>query len=282
MPIFATPQPIAANIEVGLAELRIIASNRTDTTVEVRPKSSSSAPDAKAAEQTRVEFSNGRLLVQGPKQRFHLFRSATIVVTIELPTGSGIVGECGMGSFESSGRLGECRLHMEYGNINIDQAGMLNVNTNYGNVTIDRGEGSANISTGSGSIRIREINGSATIKNGNGKTIIGKVTGELQVNISNGDATVERTLASTSIKSAYGNLRIDEVVRGSILLETAYGKLEVGIREGTAAWLDLNAQNGKIRNSLRAHDGPEESKETAEIRARTGYGNITVQRSTKS
>ncbi len=109
MPIFQTPKPITANVEVGLADLRIISSNRTDTIVEVRPRSISSAADARAAEQTQVEFSNGSLFVQGPKQRFHLFRSAAIVVTIELPTGSNIYGECAMGSLQAAGRLGSER-----------------------------------------------------------------------------------------------------------------------------------------------------------------------------
>ena len=37
MPTFETPQPIAVTVDVFLGHVEIIASDRTDTVVEVRP-----------------------------------------------------------------------------------------------------------------------------------------------------------------------------------------------------------------------------------------------------
>ena len=51
-------------------------------------------------------------------------------------------------------------------------------------------------------------------------------------------------------------MRLGEVVRGSVVLETKLGDLEVGIREGTAAWLDVNSQFGRVHNALEAADAP--------------------------
>lgn len=281
MPIFATPQPITVTIDLAHANLRIITSDRTDTIVEVRPSKDSRAAGVKTAERTLVEYSNGRLLVKGPKQRFLLFRNESIDVTIELPAGSHVCGVVAMGEFRVEGRLGECSFHTGMGDLSLDQTGRLNLASGYGNVTVDRVVGHADITAGSGSVRIREIDGSATIKNSNGNTSIGEVTGELRLNAANGDISIDRTLTSVTVKTANGNVRIGEVVRGSILLETAYGKLEVGIREGTAAWLDVSSQYGRVRNSLQAHDGPRQSDETVEVRARTAYGDITIHHSTE-
>jgi len=61
-------------------------------------------------------------------------------------------------------------------------------------------------------------------------------------------------------------------------LETAYGAIEVGVREGTAAWLDVSSGSGSVHNSLTASEGPEQSEDTVKIRARTRYGNIDVRR----
>ncbi|MEO6456928.1 MAG: DUF4097 family beta strand repeat-containing protein [Chloroflexia bacterium] len=280
MPVYATPQPITVTIDLAIANLRIIASDRTDTIVEVRPSKDTRAADVKAAERTRVEYSNGRLLVKGPKQRLLFGRNESINVTIELPAGSHVNGAVAWGEFRAEDRLGECRFHTDMGDLSLDQTGRLNLTNGYGNVTVDRVVGHADITAGSGAVRIREIDGSATIKNSNGNTTIGEVTGELRLNAANGDISIDRTLTLVTAKTANGNIRIGEVVRGSILLETAYGKLEVGIREGTAAWLDVSSQYGKVRNSLRAHDGPQQSDETAEVRARTGYGDIRIYRST--
>ena len=69
MPTYSTPDPIVAVIEFEAGDVRILASERDDTVVEVRPSDESRDNDVRAAEETRVEYSAGRLLVKGPKQR---------------------------------------------------------------------------------------------------------------------------------------------------------------------------------------------------------------------
>ena len=56
------------------------------------------------------------------------------------------------------------------------------------------------------------------------------------------------------------------------------GDLEVGIREGTAALLDVSSQFGRVKNTLAAADAPEPSAETVEVRARTSIGEIVIRR----
>jgi DUF4097 and DUF4098 domain-containing protein YvlB len=294
VPVFATPQPITVTIDVAAGDLRLIAGDRTDTSVEVRPSNSSRAADVKAAELTRVEYANGRLLIKGPRQRFRFFRSDSIEVTIELPTGSDVYGTIARGELRVEGRIGECRFYTAMGDLSLEQTGRLRLNTNYGNVTVDNvvGQadistdygnvtvdnvvGQADISTGSGSVRIRKIDGTATVKNSNGNTTIEEVSGELRFSAANGDISVGQAHTSVTAKIAHGGIRIGEVMRGSIHLETAYGALEVGIRQGTAAWLDVSTRYGSVRNSMHAHDGPRQSDETVEVRARTAYGDITI------
>src|SRR4051812_16737410 len=69
MPTFDTPAPIAAMIEVAVGDVRIIASDRSDTVVTVHPSDSGADLDVRAAEQTRVEYADGRLFVKAPKPR---------------------------------------------------------------------------------------------------------------------------------------------------------------------------------------------------------------------
>lgn len=279
MPVFATPQHLTVTLELAIADVRFIASERRDTSVEVRPANSSSDTDIKAAQQTVVEYANGRLLIKGPRPRFHLFRSESVTVTIELPAGSDVYGNISMGDFRAEGCLGECQFQTSYGSINIEQASTLNLNTNYGSITVERVTGHADVSTGSGRMRIGQIDGPATIKNSDGSTTIREVMGELRFNAANGDLAVGRALNSVTAKTAHGNVQIDEVVRGAILLETAYGRLEVGIGKGVAAWLDVSTKYGKVRNSLNPQEGPGQSDETVEVRGRTAYGDIIIHRS---
>ena len=105
--------------------------------------------------------------------------------------------------------------------------------------------GHAEVTAGSGDVRVREIDGTAVIKNSNGDTWIGAVTGDLRVNAANGNIAVDVAHGGVDAKTANGDVRLGEVVRGSVVLETALGDLEVGIREGTAAWLEVNATAGQ-------------------------------------
>jgi DUF4097 and DUF4098 domain-containing protein YvlB len=119
----------------------------------------------------------------------------------------------------------------------------------------------------------------AAIPPGHDVEVIGdEPCGDLRVNAANGNIAVDVAHAGVVAKSANGDVRLGEVARGSVVLETQLGDLQVGIREGTAAWLDVSAKAGKVHNALDAADAPEPSAETVEVRARTSAGNVAIQR----
>jgi hypothetical protein len=68
MTTFDTPAPILVTLELGVGDIRIEASERSDTLVEVRPSDGAKPADVTAAEQTRVEFDNGILVIKAPKR----------------------------------------------------------------------------------------------------------------------------------------------------------------------------------------------------------------------
>jgi DUF4097 and DUF4098 domain-containing protein YvlB len=281
MPSFETPEPITVTVALSVGDLRIIASDRGDTVVVVSPRDKSKESDLKAAEQTSVEFAQGRLLIKAPKgwRHFSPFGwDGAIDVSIELPAGSRIEGEAAVGDFRSDGRLGECTFSTSVGNISLSDTGPLTVSTSTGSVAVDRVAGRGEI-TGSGQVRIREIDGPAVIKNLNGVTWVGEARGDLRCSASNGDITIDRALGAVSAKTANGAVRIGEVVRGSVELRTAYGEVEVGIGEGTAALLDVRSHYGSVRNALTAADGPQASDNRVEVHARTSFGDIVIRRS---
>jgi DUF4097 and DUF4098 domain-containing protein YvlB len=280
MSTFDTPQPIFVTIELSVGDIRIVATDRVDTTVEVRPRDQSKELDIKAAERTQVEYSNGRLLVQGQKPRGFFGRVGFVEIAIAVPTGSHVYSKTPMVDFHSEGRLGECEFTTDAGSIRVDQAGPLRLKTSLGKIAVNQSVGRTEI-TGSGDIQIHEIDGVAVVKNLNGDIRIGKVTEDLRVKTANGGISVEHAQAGVDAKTANGSIRIGEVVRGSVAVATAYGDLEVGIREGTAAWLDIKSSYGKVRNSLSTSDTPGQSEETVKIRARTSAGDITIRRSAK-
>jgi DUF4097 and DUF4098 domain-containing protein YvlB len=281
MPVFETPEPISATLDLAVADVRIIAGDRSDTVVDVRPSNPSRGADVKAADQTRVEYANGRLSVRMAKDwtRYTPFGGAASVdITIELPTGSQVHGVSEMGPYDIDGRLEECTVRTGAGSVRLDRTGPLTVNTGMGEVIANRVAGGADVATGSGQVRVGLVDGPAAVKNGNGETRIGEVGGDLRVKAANGDILVGQARASVVAKSANGNVRIGDVVSGAVVMETAAGKIEVGIHEGTAAFLDLKTHYGNVRSSLPASTASETSSSTVEVRARTSYGDIVITR----
>jgi DUF4097 and DUF4098 domain-containing protein YvlB len=276
-----TPEPISVTLELGVGDVRIAASDRTDTVVEVRPSDEADESDVKAAQQVRVDCTNGTLRVTGPKVRGFDFSRKTraVDVSIELPSGSQVSAGMQMGDYRCAGRLGECRLKTSAGNVWVERTGPLRLDTSAGHVTADAITGNAEISTGSGRVQIGKVEGAAVVKNSNGDTTIGAITGDVRVRVANGDICVERAGASVDAKTSNGKIRLGEVARGSVALETAIGDLEIGIAQGTAARLAVKTEFGHVRNQVENATRPEETGETVEVRGRTSYGDITIHRS---
>ena len=280
MPSFDTPGPITATIVVPVGDVRISAGDRRATVVDVRPTDASNAEDVKAAELTRIDYTGEQLLVVAPKPRSWLSRSGggSIDVTLELPAGSKTHGSGQSTDFRCDGRLGDCQFKTGLGHIQLDVAHGMSLKTGIGDISVDHATGRAEITVGSGDVRLRELDGSAVIKNSNGDTWVGVAGGDLRLSAANGSIAVDAAQASVVAKSSNGDVRLGEVARGSAVLETRLGDVEVGIREGTAAWLDVRAAHGRVHNALEATDAPAPSAETVEVRARTTAGNIVIRR----
>jgi DUF4097 and DUF4098 domain-containing protein YvlB len=280
MPTFDTPDPILATLEVPVGDLRVAARERTDTVVEVRPSDPSHEPDVRAAEQTRVEMTSDGLLVKAPKQRsLSLFgKPGSVDVTIDLPAGSPLRAEAAVGTLRCTGRLARCQAKISAGEIDLENTGPVDLRTGAGGISVGVVSGSAEITSGSGRVRLTEIDGPAVVRNANGETWIGAVTGNLQASASNGGISVDRADSDVTAKTANGSLRIGRVSRGVTTLNTSMGEIEVGIAGGTAALVDAQTRLGNVRNSLTVTDSPEPADETAEVHARTSFGDIVIRR----
>jgi hypothetical protein len=281
MQTFDTPDPILATVELGVGDIRIVASDRIDTVVDVRPSDPAKKGDVAAAEQTRVEYASGRLLIRAPKgwRRWTPFGGGeSIDVEIGLPTGSQVSGETGVATLRCRGRLGECRYKVGVGDIQLEHAGPVHLRTGAGEISVEQAVGRAEISTGSGTVSIERIEGAGVIRNGNGDTRIGAVTGDLRVNAANGKIDIETAHASVAAKSSNGQVRIGQVMRGAVVAQTAMGSIEVGVRDGVPAWLNLETRFGTVQNDLEPGGGPNRNEDTVEVHARTSYGDVSVQR----
>jgi DUF4097 and DUF4098 domain-containing protein YvlB len=287
---FSTPAPIAVVLDLYVARVRFTASERTDTVVEVRPSDPDKAADARAADNTRVEFDETtrtlRIVTKKPLNRFVNFsskRPESVDLLVELPAGSDIRGEADLGDFDADGLLGTVAVKTDLGAVHLAHTGSLNLRNGVGRVVVEHVHGNAQVHTGSSDVRIATVDGTADVSNGNGKIQIGLLTGPATVRVSNGSLSVDRALADVTATGANGEVRIGEVVRGKVSATSKNGGVEVGVRDGSAALLDLHTTVGQVRNELTTTPAPQtgDPADKVEIHASTKLGDVTIRRTTR-
>lgn len=279
MPSFDTPEAISVTARVEAGSIQFVAGDRLDTVVDVQPRDPKRDPDVRTADQTEVTYVSGVLTIRTPKASlFGLGRTGMVDVTVELPAGSHVDMTGAWGQVLGTGRLGEVRVKTEVGDVRLETTGPVRLTASHGSITVDRVEGAAEITSSSGNVRVGTVDGPAVLKNSHGNTVVGTVTGELRLSGANGGIDVARAEASVTGTATNGYLRIAEVARGEVQLETSNGVIEIGIREGTAAWLDVSSNRGQVRNALTESAAPEQTGDSVKVHARTNWGNIDIRR----
>jgi len=278
MPTFDTPDPIALAVDLPIGGLHVVASERADTTVEVR----SSPGDRSYADGVTVDLAGGELRVTGPKLGLRTLLVPTpgrsLEVEIGLPTGSSLAARTVYGAVTVEGRLDHCRGQVSYGDVRIGDAGAVELTTSYGQVRAGDVAGDATITADHGDVRVDRVGGTATVRSRHGAVRLGEVEGETRLSGSHGDMDVDHALGNVAARTAHGTVRLGRVVRGEVSLTSTHGRLEVAVDPGSAVWLDADT-DGRVRNSLNPREGPDGFGESVSILFRSRDGDVVVRRS---
>jgi putative adhesin len=209
MESFATPAPIAAVLDVPAGRIQLIAAERADTVVEVRPADPGRSRDVRAAEQTTVTYANGALRIESsqPPNRL-LGPTGSVEVTVQLPAGSRIEGRTASTELRGVGRLGDLSFEGAYRQIKIDEAATVRLTATDGDIEVGRLTGAAEISTNRGDIRIAEA-----------------VRGTLRLTTQQGDITVAATNGVSATLDA----------------ATSHGRVSNALKNDGTAGLDIRA-----------------------------------------
>jgi hypothetical protein len=274
MPAFDTPGPLAATVVVAGAQVRVTASDRTDTVVQVEPIDKTSPSDVKVASKTKVDFARDQLSV---KTTASGGKNASVVITIGLPAGSSLVAYLAHSSVQADGSLGECELHLASGRVQLDRVGALQANVAAGEVRIGHVDGRASIDGAAFAMRISEVKDAVKLSSSGGQTWIGHASADLDLSSGHGGFDIDRADGSVTAETGDGAIRIGRLARGQAELSNRSGNIQVGISEGTAARVDAESKRGSVRNSVPPREDPVPSDRKVTVHARTRYGDIVIQ-----
>ena len=175
---FATPAPITVVLDIPAGRVQLVAADRPDTTVEVRPTDPAKGRDATAAELTAVAYADGVLRITAATGHQLLGPSGSIEITVQLPAGSRVEGRAAAAELRGVGRLGEVAFDGAYRQIKIDEAASIRLTAVDGDVEVGRLTGPAEISTARGHIRIAEaVRGTVVLTTQFGEISVAAATG---------------------------------------------------------------------------------------------------------
>lgn len=195
---FDTPSPVFVVLDIPAGRVRLVAGDRADTTVEVRPAQTSKKRDVKAAEATEVEYRDGVLRIATAGAHRVLGNSGALEVTVELPAGSRFEGKAGAAALYGTGPLGAVAFEGGYRTVELEEAATTYLKVHTGEVSIARLAGSARISNGMGDINIAEAcAGEVVLRTGSGSVSVGAAHGV--------SATLDATTSYGRIRNALMN-----------------------------------------------------------------------------
>jgi energy-coupling factor transporter ATP-binding protein EcfA2 len=124
---FAVTGPIDVAVDLGVGDLRVIAADRADAVVEVRPADPAKTGDVAAAARTQVDLADSVLTVRTPG-RWRLYtppgnRPEAVHVTLNVPTGSRLRASAVFSALHVEGRLAACRFRTSMGNVWLEKRG---------------------------------------------------------------------------------------------------------------------------------------------------------------
>ncbi|GGU45199.1 DUF4097 family beta strand repeat-containing protein [Streptomyces violascens] len=175
---FTTAAPITAVLDIPAGRIQVIAADKADTTVEIKPADASKNRDVKAAERTTVAYADGVLRIETVVKNEYFGASGCLDVTVQVPAGSRIEAKSEAAEFRTVGRLGDVTFDGAHGTAQLDETASLRLTVHAGDVSVGRLAGDSEISVAAGDIHIAEaLHGTLTLRTESGKISVGAAQG---------------------------------------------------------------------------------------------------------
>ncbi|WP_186768234.1 DUF4097 family beta strand repeat-containing protein [Streptomyces qinzhouensis] len=277
MPTFDTPAPVLVTLSLAFGQVRIVASDRTQTLVEAYPRDRDDQDDVRTAERLHIEYADGRLLVNVPEPGGS---GGAVLVVIAVPTGSSVSGQGIVTDFLGVGELGECRLSTGLGHIRLHRTGSLRLAAALGDIRVDRAVGTVEVTADHGDVHLGLAEGKTTITaKGEGDATVGEVRGVARLHAEKGCIKVGRAHADVEARTSHGDIDVGEVTQGFVAAATTFGNIRVGVAGTSGAHLSLDSAAGTVYTALSLLGADEHSDEVVRVQARTVIGDVVVERS---
>ncbi|MBO1336620.1 DUF4097 family beta strand repeat-containing protein [Streptomyces sp. VRA16 Mangrove soil] len=179
MQSFSTPAALTAVVATPAARVHVVAADRADTTVDIRPADPAKGRDVKAAERTTAAYADGVLRIAAPEAKSQAFGSSgSVEVTVQLPAGSHLEFTASLAELRAEGRLGNVVVDGAQGPVELAEAASARIALQDGAITVGRLAGDGELSTQRGDLTVTEAaRGTLTLSTQLGDITVGAAAG---------------------------------------------------------------------------------------------------------
>lgn len=248
---FHTPDPIQLSAENGSGQVRVTATETTETRVVLT---------GRHADEVQVTQLDGEIRIVPPRRRTgFLGGDDSLDIVVTLPVASDLSIRTGSADVSTHG-----------------PAGSVQVKTGSGDVDIEESYEDVQVKSGSGDVRIGEAQAAVAVSTGSGDVEIGRNRGPAVVKTGSGDVRFREATTEVSVMTGSGDLMIDTAREGRFHAKGASGSIHVGIPAGTPVWTDITTLSGRIHSDVEGAGEPAEGAARIELRASTVSGDVVL------
>jgi DUF4097 and DUF4098 domain-containing protein YvlB len=266
---FETHRPVSLLVEIGKGSVTIVATDTTESSVEVVGRD---------ADAVHVEQAGDQISVVAPRQRTgFLAGDSRLDVSVTVPTNSDLAVRTGSADITVDGVVATAQVRSGSGDVQVDTlGGPAVVETGSGNVRLGEARAELRIKSGSGDIEIGRTGAAVAVSTGSGDVEIGTSGGPTVVKTGSGDLEVVDAQSDVSLTTGSGDLVIRKTLRGRVTSKGASGDVRVGIVAGVPVWTDISTVSGEIHSNLTGAGRPAEGVDHVEVRAKSVSGDIVL------
>lgn len=260
--VFETPGPVVVRLSIPEGDLVVEATETAQVEVEASPlRGSQEAVDALRIEACE-RAGRHEVVIEAPSGRFGLLgKRAAVAVRVVCPAGAALEVAAAAADLRARGPLGTVEVRTASGDVAIEAAASLSVES------------------ASGDVVVREVEGDAAVKTTSGDVLAHTVGGGLTAALVSGDVQVESLAGDLRVSTVSGDVEVREL-GGAATVNGVSGDVDLAVVPGRRLWLDVRSASGDVDSDLDVGDEPTGGEEpVVELTVRTVSGDVRIRRS---
>ncbi len=266
MTVFETTGHVALRVSMSGGEVNVETADDARVEVDLVPLRDNDITRQVIAE-ARVEMidrGGGHEIVVDLKRKsgFLVGRGPKVGVQVRCPEGSDLAVRADSADLEARGTLGAVDVKTASGDVSLEAAATLRVDS------------------ASGDVRARDIDGVTELRTASGDATVRRAGGLLSASMVSGDLSVDEAAAGLAVNTVSGDVQVRAAGGGGIRVQSVSGDVRLAIKPGERLYVDASSVSGTLSSELGLEDTPpsDSTAPVSELRVRTISGDLEIVR----